>query len=271
MTQDPTITLRDLTLGYERHPAVHHLSLRIEPGSLLAVVGPNGAGKSTLIKALAGAMKPLSGSIDGVPPSAIAWLPQHSELDPGFPIDVREMVAMGLWREVGALGRITAQHWRRCDAALAAVGLTGFEARGLDTLSGGQLQRARFARLMLQDARVLLLDEPFAAVDQRTTADLLALLHGWQRQGRTVIAVLHDLAQVREHFPLALLLAREPVAWGPTVEVLTEANWARAQSFREPFDELAGVCEMPAGAQRGDGHAHEAPPRAGAQAQGVAP
>lgn len=242
----PAITLHDLTLGYERHPAVHHLSLRIEPGSLVAVVGPNGAGKSTLIKALAGAMAPVSGRIEGLQGQHIAWLPQHSELDPGFPIDVRGMVAMGLWRQVGALGRFTPAHWRRCDAALQSVGLSGFERRDLDTLSGGQLQRARFARLILQDAPVLLLDEPFAAVDQRTTADLLALLHGWQQQGRTVIAVLHDIAQVRAHFPMTLLLAREPVAWGPTAEVLTDAHWARAQSLREPFDEQAGICGVPA-------------------------
>lgn len=238
-----TISLRDLTLGYERHPAVHHLSLQLRPGALVAVVGPNGAGKSTLIKALAGVLTPLSGHIEGLQREHIAWLPQHSELDASFPIDVRGMVATGLWREVGAIGRFTAAHRQRCDAALAAVGLSGFETRGLDTLSGGQLQRARFARLILQDAPVVLLDEPFAAVDQRTTADLLALLHGWQRQGRTVIVVLHDIAQVREHFPLTLLLAREPVAWGATAEVLTAANWARAQSLHEPFHEQAGECE----------------------------
>lgn len=257
--QAPTITFRDLTLGYERHPAVHHLSLQIEPGALVAVVGPNGAGKSSLIKALAGVLAPLSGHIEGLRRGHIAWLPQHSELDASFPIDVRGMVASGLWRRVGALGRFNAEHRRQCDAALAAIGLSGFESRGLDTLSGGQLQRARFARLILQDAPVVLLDEPFAAVDQRTTADLLALLHQWQRQGRTVIAVLHDTTQVRAHFPQTLLLAREPVAWGATAEVLTEANWARAQSLREPFDERADECETgsrDADSQAVNRHAH---------------
>ncbi|MFP8835143.1 metal ABC transporter ATP-binding protein [Hydrogenophaga sp. XSHU_21] len=241
----PTIELRDLTLGYERHPAVHHLSLCIEPGSLVAVVGPNGAGKSTLLHALAGILEPLSGDIGGLAPGDCAWLPQRSTLDAGFPVDVRGMVAMGLWREVGALGRFKAGHWRRCDEALAAVGLSGFENRGLDTLSGGQLQRARFARLILQDAQVVLLDEPFAAVDQRTTADLLTLLHAWQQRGKTVIVVSHDIEQVRQQFPLTLLLAREPVAWGPTAEALTEVNWARAQALREPFDDHAGVCDVP--------------------------
>jgi zinc/manganese transport system ATP-binding protein len=242
---DPTATpiaLHDLTLGYDRHPAVHHLNAHIAPGSLLALVGPNGAGKSTLIKALAGELRPLSGTVSGLAGQRVAWLPQHSVLDPSFPIDVRQMVAMGLWHRVGALGRVTAEHRRLCDEALAAVGLTGFEARGLDTLSGGQLQRALFARLILQDAPVVLLDEPFAAVDHRTSTDLLALLHRWQHQGKTVIVVLHDLAQVRAHFPLTLLLARELVAFGTTAEVLTDAHWARAQRMQEPFDDDAPPC-----------------------------
>ena len=239
----PAIELIDLTLGYERHPAVHHLNLRIEPASLVAVVGPNGAGKSTLIKALAGELRPLGGHIEGLASQRIAWLPQRSALDPSFPIDVGDMVAMGLWHRVGALGRFNAEHRQRRDQALAQVGLTGFERRHLDTLSGGQLQRALFARLILQDASVILLDEPFAAVDNRTSADLLDLLRQWRAQGKTVIVVLHDLAQVRAHIPLTLLLARERVAFGPTHEVLTEAHWARANRMQEPFDEHASFCE----------------------------
>ncbi|MDP2095862.1 MAG: zinc ABC transporter ATP-binding protein AztA [Hydrogenophaga sp.] len=241
--QRPTIELDNLTLGYERHPAVHHLSLTIAPGSLVALVGPNGAGKSTLIKALAGQLRPISGQLRGLASQRIAWLPQHTELDRSFPIPVRDMVAMGLWHQVGALRRFSAQHRQQCDAALAAVGLTGFEERSLNTLSGGQLQRALFARLILQDAPVVLLDEPFAAVDNRTTDDLLALLHRWHAQGKTVVAVLHDLAQVRAHFPLTLLLARERVAWGPTASVLTRAHWAQAQRMQEPFDDDAPLCE----------------------------
>jgi zinc/manganese transport system ATP-binding protein len=252
------IELHNLTLGYDRHPAVHHLSLRVAPGSLLALVGPNGAGKSTLIKALAGELRPISGALNGLAGQRIAWLPQHNGLDPSFPIDVRGMVTLGLWHRVGALGRFTAEHRRLCDGALASVGLTGFESRGLDTLSGGQLQRALFARLILQDAPVVLLDEPFAAVDNRTSADLLALLHRWQRQGKTVIVVLHDLAQVRAHFPLTLLLARELVAYGPTAEVLTDAHWARAQRMHEAFDEDAPLCVATSDAH-GPEHPHSPP------------
>jgi zinc/manganese transport system ATP-binding protein len=250
-SQAPPIELHDLTLGYDRHPAVHHINAQIAPGSLLALVGPNGAGKSTLIKALAGELRPIRGGVHGLAHQRIAWLPQHSGLDPSFPTDVRRMVAMGLWHRVGALGRFTAEHRRLCDEALAAVGLTGFESRGLDTLSGGQLQRALFARLILQDAPVVLLDEPFAAVDNRTSTDLLALLHRWQHQGKTVIVVLHDLTQVRAHFPLTLLLARELVAFGPTAEVLSDAHWAQAQRMQEPFDDNAPPC-----AASPDTHSH---------------
>jgi len=182
--------------------------------------------------------------VAGLRAQRIAYLPQQAGMDRSFPVSVQDMVAMGLWHEVGALGRFSAQQLQRCRDALAQVGLAGFEKRGLDTLSGGQFQRALFARLMLQDAPVVLLDEPFAAVDARTTADLLALLHQWHAAGKTVVAVLHDLPQVREHFPLTMVIARELVAWGPTPQALSEANWQRAQALHEAFDEQAPVCRQ---------------------------
>ena len=237
-----TIQLHNLTLGYDRHPAVHHLSLTIPAGAKVAIVGPNGAGKSTLIKALAGQLRPIQGRLEGLGRRRIAYMPQQTSLDRSFPISVQDMVAMGLWHEVGAWGRFSASQLERCRQALAAVGGAGFEQRLLDTLSGGQFQRALFARLMLQDAPVVLLDEPFAAVDARTTTDLLALLGRWHHQGKTVVAVLHDQVQVCAHFDYTLMLARELVAWGPTAEVMTEGNWPRAQAMHEAFDESAPVC-----------------------------
>ena len=132
--------------------------------------------------------------------------------------------------------------------------------RTIDTLSGGQMQRALFARLMLQDAAVILLDEPFAAVDEPTSADLLRLMQRWQREGKTVITVLHDLRLVREQFAQTLLLARQAVAWGPTAEAMTEANWLRAQHMHEPFDERAPLCEhTEASAHAAHPHAHAHP------------
>ncbi|MBT9490106.1 MAG: ABC transporter ATP-binding protein [Rubrivivax sp.] len=238
------LRLHDLTLGYDRHPAVHHLGLTVHPGALLAVVGPNGAGKSTLLKGIAGLLAPMSGRVDlGTPAPRLAYLPQQAEIDRSFPLNVFDTVAMGLWHETGALGRLNAAQRVRCHEALHAVGLQGFERRTLDTLSGGQFQRVLFARLMLRDAALILLDEPFAAVDEATTEALMALVQAWHAQGRTVLAVLHDLALVRRAFPQTLLLAREAVACGPTAEVLTPQQLQRTRGMVEAFDEAAALCE----------------------------
>ena len=125
---------------------------------------------------------------------------------------------------------------------MSAVGLSGFEERPIGTLSGGQMQRALFARLLLQDARVIVLDEPFNAIDTKTAADLCDLVMRWHAEKRTVIAALHDLDLVKSMFPEALLLAREPVAWGATAEVLTAENLLKARRMCEAFDEHAHEC-----------------------------
>ena len=238
----------NLTLGYDRHPAVHHLDGLVKDGALLAVVGPNGAGKSTLFKAIAGTLRPLAGSItrDGKGGREIAYLPQAPHIDRSFPIGVYDMVAMGLWRRRGALGGIAEKDHRAIEAAIAAVGLTGFERRQIGTLSGGQMQRMLFARLVTQDAPLILLDEPFAAIDARTSAELLTLVQRWHREGRTVLAALHDVDLVRAIFPETLLLAREPVAWGPTREALTVENLNKARRMCEAFDETAETCAVAA-------------------------
>lgn len=241
------LQFRDLTLGYDRHPAVHHLTGTVEEGAMLAVVGPNGAGKSTLFKGIVGLLAPLSGAIDrGAGVRDIAYLPQAAEIDRSFPIDVYDLVAMGLWRRVGAFGAIGRIERGKIHGAIAAVGLAGFERRQIGGLSGGQMQRVLFARLLLQDARLLVLDEPFNAVDDRTVADLLALIHRWHGEHRTVLAALHDMDMVRRHFPQTLLMAREPVAWGETARVLTPENLTAARHMCEAFDETATECAVAA-------------------------
>ncbi len=233
----------NLTLGYDRHPAVHHLNLDIPAGQLLAIVGPNGAGKSTLLKGIMGKLKPLQGQLQlNVAREQIAYLPQQSRIDRQFPISVTELVGMGLWRELGSFGRLTKGHRHRIEHALEAVGMQGFAARPIASLSGGQLQRTLFARLYLQNAQLILLDEPFNAIDSRTCQDLLQLLQHWHQQGRTILAVLHDNEQVRHHFPHSLLLARQLVAYGQTADVITPDNWQRARHQIESFDENAPVC-----------------------------
>lgn len=238
------LSFRDLTLGYDRHPAVHHLSGEVTPGALLAVVGPNGAGKSTLFKGIVGAIRPLSGHVDlsGLSPRDVAYLPQAAEIDRTFPISVYDLVAMGLWRKTGLFGGIGRADQHRIQKAIAAVGLTGFERRAIGTLSGGQMQRMLFARLLLQDAKLVVLDEPFNAIDAKTSADLLDLVRRWHKEGRTILAALHDIEMVRTNFPQTLLLAREQVAWGDTANVLTADNMLKARRMCEAFDEEAAAC-----------------------------
>ena len=236
------LALRDLTLGYDRQPAVHHLDLDLAEGSLTAIVGPNGAGKSTLLKGVMGELPPLEGRIDRSI-DRVAYLPQLSEVDRSFPLSVQAFVAMGLWHRKGAFGGLARTDLTRVGEALAAVGLTGFDRRPISALSGGQMQRVMFARLLLQDAALILLDEPFTAIDSRTTGELLQIVKRWHGEGRTVIAVLHDMDTVRQHFPETLLLAREKVAHGPTAQVLTAENLFRARQMSEAFDDTAEICE----------------------------
>lgn len=240
------LTLADLTICHGRRPAVHHLSGRFAPGSLTAIVGPNGAGKSTLLRALAGLHQPESGRIaqDGV--ARIALLPQLAALDRAFPIACRDVVMQGLWPRLGAFRAVPADEHARVDAALAAVGLTGLAKRPVGSLSAGQLQRLLFARLLVQDADILLLDEPFNAVDAKTAADLLRLIRQWHGEGRTVIAVLHDLDLVAREFPETLLLARDLIAWGPTEQTLSPANRLKARQMAEGWAEEAEACERAA-------------------------
>lgn len=245
MTIQESCALRfdNLTLGYDRHPAVHHLRCEVARGALVAIVGPNGAGKSTLLKALAGELAPLQGQfLLGVHPEKLAYLPQQSELEVSFPVTVFDMVAMGLWREIGPFGGLSREQRARVLASLAQVGLAGFERRTIGELSGGQLQRARFARLTLQDADLLLLDEPFNAIDTSTTDDLIALILAWHAQGKTILAVLHDLERVRRHFPQCLMIARESLGFGPTSDILNPTLLTRARLLAERFDEFAPVC-----------------------------
>lgn len=238
-----SIQCRNLSFNYDRHsrqtPVLNVIDVDIPLGNLWAIVGPNGAGKSTLIKILAGILKPSRGSVHlgGVSPELLAYLPQHTDIDRHFPISAYQMVAMGLWRFMGKSGGLTPELRMRVDDALEKVGLSGFGDRSIASLSGGQLQRILFARLLLQDASIILLDEPFNAIDSKTTADLMQLLNQWQQQGRTVIVVLHDLDQVKEQFPYTLMIAHHVIASGHTHRVLTPENLQNARNACAEFDD----------------------------------
>lgn len=201
------------------------------PGTLTAIVGPNGGGKSTFLKALAGIQKIESGSIefDSLKNNSIAYLPQTPDIDRSFPITVGDVVGMGLCSSIGFFRSFSDADIEKINAALESVGMIDCLHRPIHCLSGGQFQRVLFARIALQDAKIILLDEPFAAIDAGTMDILAGVLNDWKNQGKTVITVLHDMDIVREFFPTTVILARHVIAWGDTIETLTRENLRQAK------------------------------------------
>lgn len=238
-----SVILNNVTIAYDRHPAVHHVSGTFSTGSMTAIAGPNGAGKSTLLKSIAGLIKPSEGTIN-VNKGDIAYLPQASELNRDFPLTVLQVVLLGLWEETTGKGSITEIHRQKALAALMAVDMQGFEERKLSTLSAGQFQRILFARVILQDAWLILLDEPFTSIDMATTEKLMSIIHRWHEENRTIICVLHDFAQIREHFPDCLLMSRENIGWGKSSDTLNPDNLFKARLFREAWNNQAKVCRQ---------------------------
>lgn len=239
-----SVYLSNVTVSYQRKPAVHHVSGRFECGQATAIVGPNGAGKSTLLKAIAGILPTDHGQValSACTAHEMAYLPQKAEIDLSMPMTVFELVATGLWRRMGAFAGMDSVGLARVEQALAQVAMQDFATRPLSALSIGQLQRVLFARILVQDAPVILLDEPFNAVDARTTEVLLDLVRRWREEQRTVIAVLHDFEQVKRYFQSALLLAHEVVAWGDPSEVLTPENLMLANERCAHWYERGQVC-----------------------------
>ena len=234
-----SLHVRQLVKHFGGVQAVKGVSFEVHPGECVALIGPNGAGKSTLLKSLMGLIKADTGHIEwqGLCRQDIAYLPQQSDIDRSQPMNVYELAAMGLWYEIGFFGKVnTAQH-ARIQAALAQVEMADFARRPIGQLSNGQFQRVLFARMLVQNAKVLLLDEPFNAVDAKTTFALLEVLRQYHsRQHCTVVAVLHDYEQVRAYFPNTLLLAREKVAAGRTEVVLTDSHLQQANIAMQKHD-----------------------------------
>ena len=229
------LSLSGLELGYSESSVVNGLSLDLARGDTLAVVGHNGSGKSTLIKTLLGTLPPLAGGVDwpGGRPKTIAYLGQRTEFDSRFPIRVFDLAAMGAWPDLGFFGRVDENCRARVWRALERTGTAHIADMPLHKLSAGQLQRTLFARTMVQDAPLILLDEPFTAVDQTTEAQLLALIDEWAGEGRTVILVLHDLSAVLQHCNAALLLGGGRALAGAPRDVLTPGNLVRFGYFSE--------------------------------------
>ncbi len=212
------IGCHDLSVHFGPNTALEGVSATFAPGVLSAVVGPNGGGKTTLLRALAGLQKASKGKV--VCDGPVAYLSQRPETDHRFPMCVEEYVLTGTWRRTGDARRLGRNEFDRAHDALCRVGLADKRAQPLEVLSGGQWQRARFARLIVEDAPIVLLDEPLTGIDVPSAELLLALLDQWRNEGRTVVTVLHDLPLVLERFSYVAVMAGRLVASGAPAECL---------------------------------------------------
>lgn len=233
-TPSPALETRRLTVSYGRAPALWDVDATFPEGSLAAVVGPNGAGKSTLLRAALGLIPADAGHslVDGQPARTalerVAYVPQREEVDWDFPINVREVVEMGRYRRVGWLRRISRADRNVVAESIERVGMSPYAERQIGQLSGGQRQRVFIARALAQQARLLVLDEPFAGIDTRTEASILDLLVQLRDGGRTIVVVHHDIETVRARFDWALLLNVRAVSCGPVADALAPEHVRRA-------------------------------------------
>lgn len=228
-----SIVVDNLTVSYQSRPAIQNVAMTFPEGCMYAIFGPNGAGKSTLLKAIMGLQPCHTGAVhwQNLSRAQLAYLPQQADVDRSQPMTVFELAAMGLWYEIGFFGRVSAAQRERVQAALNRVAMQDFAQRTISELSNGQFQRVLLARMLVQDAKFLLLDEPFNAVDAKTTMMLLEILRQENQAGKAVVAVLHDMEQVRTYFPNTLLIAKEKVACGNTADVLNDEHLRRANTL----------------------------------------
>lgn len=244
---DSPLAIRGMTVSYGQTPAVFSVDMMVEAGRMTAIIGPNGAGKSTLLKAAMGILTPLAGSttIFGRSLAAqrhrVAYVPQRASVDWDFPTRVIDVVLMGLYPQLGLLGRVRPAHRAKAEDCLARVGMEDFASRQIGQLSGGQQQRVFLARALAQDADLYLLDEPFAGVDAATEKAIIGVLKSLRDAGKTIVAVHHDLSTVEAYFDNVFLINTRKVAEGPVHDVFTDRHLQEAYGGRLAGAQMAAL------------------------------
>ena len=237
----------NLFVNFGKNAVLWDVSFQIPKGDLLAIVGPNGAGKSTLLKAALNLVAPLSGKVDffGKPleesRSKIAYVPQRESVDWDFPITVMEVALMGRYHMLGSIRRLRKSDVEAALYALRLVGMELYQDRQIGELSGGQQQRLFLARALAQNPDLLLLDEPFSAIDLVTEKSLVALLRQLAKSGKTIIAVHHDLPTVPEYFDSALLLNTRLIACGAVKDVFNAENLQKTYGKSALFEDAINL------------------------------
>ncbi|MBM7571635.1 metal ABC transporter ATP-binding protein [Aquibacillus albus] len=247
------LSVNNLTVTYDKQPALENVSFAVPEGSLTGIIGPNGAGKSTLIKSILQLLPTLSGSVEVFDEpykkqkKIIGYVPQRSEVDWDFPTNALDVVLMGRYRHIGWFKRANKKEIEWGKTCLAKVGMADYANRQISQLSGGQQQRVFLARALAQDARIYFMDEPFAGVDAATEKAIIQLMKDWKSEGKTVLVVHHDLQTVEDYFDHVLLLNKTPIQYGETQKVFTLSNLERAYGGKIAFLDKSPV--VPQGAE----------------------
>lgn len=228
------IELLNICAGYGNKLVIHQINGCFRSGTMTAITGPNGAGKSTLLKAIMGLVPLKNGCIRIEEGKSISYLPQISNIDRRLPVNVKDIVLSGLLSSSGLLKGMNSGDMLKMRDSLSRVGLSGFESYSLAELSGGQFQRVMLARCLIQNGDVILIDEPFNAVDAQTARDISNILTSLvKEESKTVIAVLHSEDLIREYFDQCLLLSHKVISWGETEYVLCEQHKVMARQLIE--------------------------------------
>lgn len=238
------LAVRGLTVSYGEKPALFSLDASFPAGAMSAIVGPNGAGKSTFLKAALGLIPRVSGEVTVFGREVtrardrIAYVPQRASVDWDFPTTAIDVVLMGLYGQLGLLRRISSAHRSQARACLDRVGMADFADRQIGQLSGGQQQRIFLARALAQEADLFLLDEPFAGVDAATEAAIIDVLKSLKSEGRSIVAVHHDLSTVTAYFDYVLLVNLRQIAQGPVAKAFT------AETLSETYGGRLGAVQL---------------------------
>ena len=240
MDRDISISVKGLSVSYERKRVLSNIFLELKTGRVVGVVGPNGAGKSTLFKAILGLIEPNTGliTIRGKDPEKVrkevAYVPQKNDVDWSFPATVMDVVLMGRYPFKGVFQRLGSEDKEIAMDALKEVGMEAFKDRQIGELSGGQQQRVFLARALCQNAQVFFLDEPFVGVDILTEEKIITILKKLAKQGKSLLVVHHDLGSVREYFDDVILLNQRLIAYGPTETTFNDENIRRTYGGQLP-------------------------------------
>ena len=245
----PTISIKGLSVSYERKRVLSNIFLETEAGKVYGVVGPNGAGKSTLFKAILGLIDINNGIIEingrtiKAERKKVVYVPQKNDVDWNFPATVYDIVLMGRYPYKSILERINTEDKAITLNALEEVGMLAYKDRQIGELSGGQQQRVFLARALCQQAEIFLLDEPFVGVDITTEERIIQILKGLAKEQKTLLVVHHDLASVEKYFDKVILLNQRLIAYGDTSTTFTNENIAKAYGGQLTILHKTGMIE----------------------------